>query len=131
MSSKRIPKNESETKLERVVRVWLNNKGANYENGWRGAYKDLAYGGCRSGLVGKLIYYADTVRFFKRHRKDIIALLNEMLDSTGHEGPKALFGDKWDDEDPLADEQFNQNLLAWFGFEEAARNVALANGYED
>jgi len=129
-TSKRIPKPENETKLERVVRVWLNNRGADYDNGWRGAYKDLEYGGCQSGLVGHLIYYKDTVRFYKRYQKAIDDLLKETLDSTGLTLPE-LFGDKWDDEDPLAREQFNQNLLAWFGFEETARNIAQANGYDN
>ncbi len=35
-----------------------------------------------------------------------------------------LFGKKWDAEDPLATDDFNQNLLAWFGFEETLRNLA-------
>lgn len=26
-------------------------------------------------------------------------------------------------EDPLAQDDFNQNLLAWFGFEETLRNI--------
>lgn len=128
--SKRITKNENETKLERAARVWMNSRSADYEDGWRGAYKDLAYGGCQSGMVGDLIYYADTVRFYKRYQKDIDALLRGMLSDTGCSIAQ-LFGDKWDSEDPLAREQFNQNLLAWFGFEEAARNIADANGYED
>lgn len=36
-----------------------------------------------------------------------------------------MFGDKWDEEDPLAQNTFNQNLLAWFGFEETLREVAM------
>ena len=37
--------------------------------------------------------------------------------------PKDLFGDKWDDGDPFARDVLNQNLLAWFGFEETMRNI--------
>lgn len=129
-TSKRIPKQENETKLQRVVRVWLNNRGTDYDNGWRGAYKDLAYGGCQSGLVNHLIYYTDTVRFYKRHQSEIDSLLKDILSDTGN-SISELFGDKWDDDDPLAREQFNQNLLAWFGFEETARNIAHANGYKE
>lgn len=128
--SKRIPKQENETKLERVARVWLNSRAADYGDGWRGAYKDLEYGGCSSGMVGKLIYTADCVRFYRKHRKDINALLTDTLSDTGNTIAE-LFGDKWDAEDPLAQEDSNQNLLAWFGFEEAARNVAMRNGYDD
>lgn len=129
-SSKRISKLENETNLQRVVRVWLNSTGRDYENGWRGAYKDLEYGGCQSGMVGRLIYYRDTVKFYKHHQSEIDVLLKEMLESTGS-SIAGLFGDKWDADDPLAREHLNQNLLAWFGFEETARNIAQANGYED
>ena len=37
-----------------------------------------------------------------------------------------LFGNKWDKEDPLGRDDYNQNLLAWFGFEETLRKL----GYE-
>jgi hypothetical protein len=129
-TSKKIAKPENETKLQRVVRLWLNNSGMDYQNGWRGAYRDLEYGGCQSGLVGKLIYYHDTVKFYKRHQSEIDALLKERCDDCGM-SPAELFGDKWDKEDPLARDTFNQNLLAWFGFEETASQIAYANGYDD
>ena len=129
--AKRIKAQANETNLERAARLWMNDKGTDYSDGWRGAYKDLEYGGCSSGMVSDLIYYNDTKRFYARHRADISTLLFEQLDSTGFDGPGALFGDKWDKEDPLALEQSNQNLLAWFGFEESARNVAYANGYDN
>lgn len=127
---KRIPKPESETKLERVVRYWLNNRAADYGDGWRGAYKDLEYGGCESGIVDKLIYYTDTVRFYRKHQSEIDSMLKEFLSDLGAEGPQGLFGDKWDTDDPLAREDSNQNLLAWFGFEETARRIAESNGYQ-
>ena len=40
-----------------------------------------------------------------------------------------MFGESWDKEDPLAIDIHNQNLLAWFGFEEALRNIA--RNFED
>ena len=36
------------------------------------------------------------------------------MDSTGLYAPSELFGNKWDKEDPLAQDDYNQNLLAWF-----------------
>ena len=45
------------------------------------------------------------------------------MNGTGLYSPTELFGDKWDKEDPLAQDDFNQNLLAWFGFEETLRNI--------
>ena len=37
--------------------------------------------------------------------------------------PSDLFGNKWDKEDPLAQDTYNQSLLAWFGFEETLTNI--------
>lgn len=110
-----------ETKLERHVAKWLKSRAKDYGSGIEGVAKDLFYGGCQSGMVSELIYYHDTVKFYKKHKQEIHALLREMLDSVGVDGPMGLFGEKWDKEDPLADEAHNQNLLAWFGFEEVAR----------
>ena len=79
--------------------------------------------GCQSGVVGELIYYSDTVRFYKQYRQEINALLYGTMSETGLYAPSELFGDKWDKEDPLAQDDYNQNLLAWFGFEETLRNI--------
>jgi hypothetical protein len=128
--SRKIPRQENESKLTRVVRFWLNNEGRNYDDGWKGAYRDLEHGGCQSGMVSHLIYYTDTVRFYRRHRTEIEAMLAQMLSDMGYSSPAELFGNKWDADDPLASAQLNQNLLAWFGFEETARELAMQNGYQ-
>lgn len=127
----RIASKHAETMLERSALRWLNEQGEGYDNGAAGAYADLMHGGCQAGTVGHLIYYRDTVAFYRRHRKDIAALLKEAMEESGLKGPGALFGDKWDDTDPLSLDDPNCNLLAWFGFEEAARLVARRAGIED
>lgn len=125
MARKRIV--GAKTPLERHVQKWINERGQNYsDTGVEGALKDLFYGGCQSGMVGHLIYYTDTVKFFKKHRREINELLVEMVDGTGQQ-PAELFGDKWDKDDPLALDDINRNLLAWFGFEETARKLADMN----
>ena len=86
-------------------------------------FTDVLHYGCQSGVVGELIYYSDTVRFYKQYRQEINALLYETMNGTGLYAPSELFGDKWDKEDPLAQDDYNQNLLAWFGFEETLRNI--------
>ena len=67
--------------------------------------------GCASGIVGELIYYCDTLKFYKKFQHEIIDLLNNLLRDCGC-STSELFGDKWDKEDPLALEENNQNLLA-------------------
>lgn len=120
----------AETKLEKFVQREINDHADGYESGATGFLKDLAYGGCQSGMVGSLIYYNDTVKFYKRHKTEINTLLKDMLSETGYTSPSELFGEKWDKEDIFAEEQQNQNLLAWFGFEETARQLAYKNNIE-
>lgn len=110
---KTLRKQDNENRLQRSVRLWLNSKGKDYPNGWKGAYEDLSKGGCSSGIVDYLIYYTDTLRFYKKHKIEINELLVESCIR-----PTQLSG--WDFGDPLALERNNQNLLAWFGFERTA-----------
>ena len=119
----------AKTPLEKHVQAWINKGAADYDSGAEGVLGDLFQGGCQSGMVGHLIYYHDTLKFFKKYQEEINALLVEMVQDVG-EGPSDLFGDKWDKEDPLALDTMNRNLLAWFGFEETARKLADANRIE-
>lgn len=88
-------------------------------------FTDVLHYGCQSGAVGFLIYYSDTVNFYDKYKDDINNILYNALHICGTNNPKELFGDNWDDEDPLVQDVSNKNLLAWFGFEEALRNVGL------
>jgi hypothetical protein len=117
------------TRLERHVQRWINDRANDYESGVEGVLKDLMYGGCQSGMVGHLVYYTDTLKFFATHRREISAMLTEAMQNYGG-NVKSVFGEKWDDSDPLAQETQNRNLLAWFGFEETARNLASRNDIE-
>lgn len=85
---------------------------------------DVLEHGCQSGIVGSLIYYDDTTAYYEANKNAINGLLYETMDECGIYAPSQLFGDKWDEEDPLAIDVLNQNLLAWFGFEETMRKVA-------
>ena len=118
------------TDLQTNVAEWLLDQGQDYDDGAEGALKDLMYGGCQSGIVGTLVYYSDTVAFCEEHRAAIEQLLTEAIDAMGCDGPRGLFGDKWDDEDMFARDSTNQNLLAWFAFEETARSLGYSAGYD-
>ena len=91
--------------------------------------QDVIQHGCVSGMVSGLIYYDDTRRFFVDHKEEINHLLTEILESTGL-SVSELFGNKWDDADPLALDTQNQNLLVWFAYEETARAVLEEQGIE-
>ncbi len=77
-------------------------------------------------MVGALIYYSDTVAFTKRHAIEINELLANNLSMFGMNSPAELLGEKWEKEDSLCLSQNNQNLLAWFAFEETARSIGIA-----
>jgi hypothetical protein len=126
---------KAESRLESHVRAWLNREAVNYDDGARGVLHDLQHGGCSSGFVGHLVYTWDAVAFFRQYRADIAALLAEAIDNAGC-GPDRLFkggsgGLEWDSADPLALDDANQNLLAWFGFEEAANRLAARQGIDE
>ena len=106
----------------------LNDILAEFDEGGQEAaecyIKDVLQYGCQNGTVSGLIYYSNTTAFFEKHKKEIKKLLTELMSVTGAKSPAELFGDKWDDEDHFADDVQNQNLLAWFGYEETLRKVA-------
>ena len=104
--------------LKEVAQEWIEEKIADgYTK--QEAIDELMEHGCQSGMVSGLIYYADTIKFFEDHKGEINELIKNVIDHAGFLGE--LFGDKWDVEDPLCLDTNNQNLLAWFGFEETVR----------
>ena len=84
--------------------------------------EDLQQYGCISGMINELIYYDDTTKFFDKYKEEINELLSNLIDGTGL-SMQELFGDKFDNEDPLVLDYNNKNLLAWFGFEETVNNL--------
>lgn len=115
-------KRNTESPLMRRVCNYVIDRWGDYSDK-SGIFTDVLHYGCQSGIVGELIYYADTVRFYKQYRQEINELLYRLMEEMGSYAPADLFGDKWDKEDPLAQDTYNQNLLAWFGFEETLRAV--------
>lgn len=83
-------------------------KDALQENDPMSYLQDVVDYGCITGLVGHLIYYRDTHRFFDEHYDEIEALREEYEDSTG------LMLEVKDD---------LKNFLAWFAYEETVRAV--------
>lgn len=118
---KELKRNSTNSLFKRVCN-YVIEEWSNYSDK-KDIFTDVLNHGCQSGVVTELIYYSDTVRFYKQYRQEINDLLYDAMSGTGLYAPSELFGDKWDKEDPLAQDDFNQNLLAWFGFEETLRNI--------
>lgn len=77
------------------------------------------------GGVSSMIYYDDTLAFLERHQEEINNLLKETVEEFGG-SLKDIFGDNYDETDPMNLETHNKNLFAWFAYEETARRIAEA-----
>jgi hypothetical protein len=75
-------------------------------------------------MVGGLIYYCETTQFFTKHKDEINQMLSSTLGECGLSCPSELFGNKFDTDDFLCADTTNQNLLAWFAFEQKAEDIA-------
>jgi len=101
-------KEQGKETLEENLQVWLGY---------------IQEHGLVSGIVSSMIYYHDTIKFYEEYKTEINELLTELIDGTGLTIDK-LFGDKWDSSDPLALDDSNRNLLAWFAYEEIASRLS-------
>ena len=63
-------KQKSESPLFKRVCNYVISEWGNYSDKTN-IFKDVLYHGCQSGMVGFLIYYSDTVRFYRRYRQEI------------------------------------------------------------
>ena len=72
-------------------------------------FQDLADHGCVCGMVGPLVYYADTRAFYDRNYAEIEDLREEYEQEIGE--PLQINGDL-------------KNFLAWFAFETIAYRIA-------
>ena len=118
-------KNETSNKLvSRVCRYIISNWD-DYDDK-KDIFLSVMDNGCKSAACRDLIYYGQSKRFYETYKYEI----NELLYKSDYDNLADLFGSDWDVHDPLALEEDNQNLLAWFGFEETITNIAYKFGIE-
>lgn len=89
----------------------------------RSHIKDILMHGCISGCVSSLITYKQTTAFYEKHSSELNRLLGETLSERGLNRPSELLP-QWEQEDPLCLGNTNQNLVAWFGYEEMLSQIA-------
>lgn len=89
--------------------------------------EDIQRGGCQSGTVSELIYTKDCIEFYMRYRQEIDKMAYELMTDCGC-GPE-MFTD-WDKDDPFARDDYNQTILAWFGFEETVHRLTEYEDYK-
>ena len=116
-------KSETDNKLvKRVCNYVINNW--DYFDDKKDIFLSVMNDGCRSGACHDLIYYGQTKRFYEAYKHEI----NELIYKCDYTNLSDLLGGDWDNRDPLALEEDNQNILAWFGFEETLTNIAFKFG---
>ena len=118
-------KNETDNRLvSRVCRYIISNW--EYFDNKKDIFLSVMHDGCKSGACRDLIFYGQTKRFYEDYKHEI----NQLLCKSDYDNLADLFGSDWDIHDPLALEEDNQNLLAWFGFEETLTQIAYKFGIE-
>lgn len=77
-------KNGANTKLDKKVLSIILSHEENYRNikdikeRFNVLFSDLMHG-CQTGIISELIYYKDTKKFFDNTKKDIIYLINSLI----------------------------------------------------
>ena len=118
-------KNETNNKLTKYVCDYIIKRWDDYADK-KDIFLDVINCGCVSGVCRDLVFYEQTKRFYETYKHEI----NELLWKSDYDNFAELLGSDWDPYDPLALEDDNQNLLAWFGFEETITNIAYKFGIE-
>ena len=63
-------KRKSDSPLIKRVCNYVIDRWGDYDDK-KHIFTDVLHYGCQSGVVGELIYYSDTVRFYKQYRQEI------------------------------------------------------------
>jgi hypothetical protein len=107
--------------INEIIADSENYSGNNLQERLQARLRDVGLG-LSSGIVGSMIYYSDTVKFFNLYRKEIGELWQEFSFETGM---KLTDLKDFDESDPFIRDTDNKNLLAWWSYEEIA--VMLEN----
>lgn len=111
--------------INEIIADSENYGGNNMQERLQARLRDVGLG-LSSGIVGSMIYYSDTVKFFNLYRKEIEELWQEFSFETGM---KLADLRDFDESDPFARGTNNKNLLAWWAYEEIA--VMLENAIDE
>jgi len=115
--------------VKKVASIIASKKTNGGYDTLQSVFQDISYG-LQSGVISELIYYGDTIKWFKKYNTEISRMLRNSMEDMGVDSLSDLFGKNWDKTDPFANDTQNQNLLAWYSFEETARNLSYSLGYD-
>ena len=69
LSNVKAIKRDTESQLTKRVCNYVISRWGDYDDK-KHIFTDVLHYGCQSGVVGELIYYSDTVRFYKQYRQE-------------------------------------------------------------
>ena len=96
--------------INEIVADSKGYSGENMQERIQARLSDVGHG-LSSGIVGSMIYYKDTTKFFNLYRKEIEKLWQEFSFETGM---KLSDLRDFDESDPFIRDTSNKNLLAWW-----------------
>ena len=101
---------------EDSIKDWILN------NLDEGQVADVVLHGCAGGVVGELIYYADTCAFYEKYKEEIWQRLWDSWSDFGGDSVLHFIATFNGADDVGSDDQF-RNLLAWWACEDVCREV--------
>ena len=101
---------------ENSIKDWILN------NLDEGQVAEVVLHGCAGGVVGELIYYADTCAFYEKYKNEIWERLWDSWSDLGGDSVLHFIATFNGADDVGSDDQF-RNLLAWWACEDVCREV--------
>jgi hypothetical protein len=104
--------------INEIVQDSANYDGENLQERLLARLGDVTHG-LSTGIVSTMVYYSDTIHFFKLYRNEIEKLFSE-------NGLKPQDFRGYDKSDPFIREVNNRNLMAWAAYETIAFDMENA-----
>ena len=101
---------------ENSIKDWILN------NLDEGQVAEVVLHGCAGGVVGELIYYADTCAFYEKYKEEIWQRLWDSWSDFGGDSVLHFIATFNGADDVGSDDQV-RNLLAWWACEDVCREV--------
>ena len=101
---------------ESSIKDWIIN------NLDEGQVAEVVLHGCAGGVVGELIYYADSCAFYEKYKEEIWQRLWDSWSDFGGDSVLHLIATFNGADGVGSDDQF-RNLLAWWACEDVCREV--------
>jgi hypothetical protein len=122
LTDKKLDSLKNDNELNNYVIDYIKDYNSDTEERFH-FINNVLRSGCVSGTVGGLIYYRETTKFYQQFKQEIFDLAYEQAEEIGYKSVFELFGSLIGADNIGSIEQ-EENLKAWYGFEETIRMIA-------